>query len=90
MNKIKDQLELSIPAARHRRQTPDRNQRRRQRARFWFERMRQIVDHAQDWEPAPPPRDEQMLLADTYRQVLTQAQPTAEPACSAEERHFCE
>jgi hypothetical protein len=26
------------------------------RARWWFARMRQMVDSATDWEPAPPAR----------------------------------
>ncbi len=27
---------------------------------WWFERMRQIVDRALDWQPAPAPRPEQI------------------------------
>jgi hypothetical protein len=27
---------------------------------WWFQRMRQIVDHAFDWQPSPPPRPEQI------------------------------
>ena len=33
-----------------------------QNPRWWFERMRQMVDQALDWQPAPPPRPEQILL----------------------------
>ena len=29
---------------------------------WWFQRMRQIVDCALDWQPAPPPRAEQILF----------------------------
>ena len=38
-------------------------------SRWWFERMRQIVDRAFDWQPAPPPRPEQIWLPGTHRQV---------------------
>ena len=31
-------------------------------ARWWFERMRQLVDAAFDWQPALPPRPEQTWL----------------------------
>jgi len=31
----------------------ERRQRRQSRARYWFERMRQVVDCARDWQPAP-------------------------------------
>ena len=27
---------------------------------WWFQRMRQIVDRALDWQPAPAPRPEQI------------------------------
>lgn len=27
---------------------------------WWFQRMRQIVNSALDWQPAPPPRPEQI------------------------------
>ena len=55
------QLELSI-------QNPapcrslTRSQRRRQTAAFWFNRMRQVVERAAGWNPAPPPRPEQTWL----------------------------
>jgi hypothetical protein len=29
---------------------------------WWFRQMRQIVDRALDWQPAPPPRPEQIDL----------------------------
>jgi hypothetical protein len=40
-----------------------RRQRRLNRAQWWFARMRQIVDRATDWEPAPPPRPVQISFA---------------------------
>jgi hypothetical protein len=56
---MNNQLELSFdhllvapsPALRHRRAS---------RAQWWFDVMRQIVDRACDWEPAAPPRPEQI------------------------------
>lgn len=38
----------------------NRRQRRLSRANWWFERMRKVVDRALDWQPAPPPRPEQI------------------------------
>lgn len=37
-----------------------RQQRKQSRARWWFQRMRQIVDRATDWQPAAPPRPVQI------------------------------
>jgi hypothetical protein len=39
-----------------------RRQKRQSRANWWFERMRQVVDRAFDWQPTPPPRPEQIWL----------------------------
>ena len=38
-------------------------QRRIRVARWWFERMHQVVDQAFDWRPALPPRPEQRWLS---------------------------
>jgi hypothetical protein len=38
-------------------------------SRWWFHQMRQMVDCAFDWQPAPPPRPEQTWLPGTHRQV---------------------
>jgi hypothetical protein len=38
-------------------------------SRWWFHQMRQIVDRAFDWQPAPPPRPEQTWLSGTHRSV---------------------
>lgn len=38
----------------------NRRQRKSSRASWWFERMREAVDRAFDWQPAPPPRPEQI------------------------------
>jgi len=39
-----------------------RHQRRIARAQWWFAQMRQVVDRAWDWEPAPPARPEQVCM----------------------------
>jgi len=39
-----------------------RPQRRMSRANWWFQQMREIVDKAVDWQPAPPPRPEQIYF----------------------------
>jgi len=42
-------------------------QRRLSRAQWWFAQMRQIVDRAMDWQPAPEPRPEQIWFPGTHR-----------------------
>ncbi|MGO8676783.1 MAG: hypothetical protein ACLQVX_13045 [Limisphaerales bacterium] len=63
---INGQLELSLANARESR-PEGRRQRRMSRAMWWFERMREVVDQAIDWSPAPPPPPEQILLPDVSR-----------------------
>ena len=46
-------------------QTRSKRRHRPNDARWWFARMRQVVDRAFDWRPALPPRPEQRWL--TYR-----------------------
>jgi hypothetical protein len=36
---------------------------RRQRAQWWFARMRQVVDTAMEWRPSPTARPEQVYMA---------------------------
>jgi hypothetical protein len=56
------QLELSF-GSRSVRPTPTTTRRPSIRnPQWWFQRMRQIVDRALDWQPAPPPRPEQIDL----------------------------
>jgi hypothetical protein len=43
--------------------------RRMGRAAWWFDRMRQIVQQAIDWEAAPAPRPEQIWFPGAHRQV---------------------
>ena len=40
------------------------------RAQWWFRRMRQVVEHAIDWEPAPVPPPEQIWFADRHGRML--------------------
>lgn len=61
------QMELGFDA--HRECPPiTRRQRRLSRACWWFARMRQVVDHAMDWRPAPEARPEQTCFADAFRE----------------------
>ena len=54
------QLELSFGAVRGR-SMPTTNRRPSiHNPQWWFQRMRQIVDRALDWQPVPPPRPEQI------------------------------
>jgi len=67
---------------------------RRGRAQWWFQHMRQLVDQAMDWAPAPQPRPEQIWFTGTYRQAGSPAVPPAAPeralSRTAEERHLVE
>jgi hypothetical protein len=66
---IDTQLELSLSSPRPE-QTPRANRPpSAYTSRWWFQRMRQIVDHAFDWQPVPPPRPEQIWFPGTHRQV---------------------
>jgi hypothetical protein len=80
------QLELSFANGRGY-LSPNRRQQRQSRARWWFDRMRQTVDRALDWQPAPPPRPEQICLPAVLR--LEPASPPPEPldATPPRERH---
>jgi hypothetical protein len=57
------QMELEL-AGDHRCPRVVRREQRLNRANWWFGQMRQIVDRAFDWEPAPRFRAEQILLAE--------------------------
>jgi hypothetical protein len=58
INRI-DQMELSLAGKAVRRG----RQARRRRAQWWFARMRQVVDSAMEWRPAPPARPEQVYMS---------------------------
>ncbi len=49
---MKDQLEITFGATTQCRR-PLRSQQRRQRAQYWFSKMRHVVDSAFDWKNAP-------------------------------------
>jgi hypothetical protein len=40
----------------------NRRQRRLSRANWWFQQMREVVDKAVNWQPAPPARPEQIYF----------------------------
>jgi hypothetical protein len=42
-----------------------RRERRRHQANWWFDQMRQVVERAMDWEPAPRFQPEQTWLPET-------------------------
>jgi hypothetical protein len=77
------QLELAFAQASAARLVEARP-RRQSRARWWFERMRQIVDEACDWQPALTPRPEQTWFSNTYRT------PSAAPLAIAQQQQICE
>jgi hypothetical protein len=58
--------------------------RRQSRASWWFQRMRQLVDHACDWQPALTPRPEQIWFPNAHRTVSLLAQS------NADQRQLCE
>ncbi|HEY5915514.1 MAG TPA: hypothetical protein VJA21_33435 [Verrucomicrobiae bacterium] len=82
------QLEMSFAGGRGCLAGP-RRQRRLTRARWWFGVMRQVVDRATDWQPAPPPRPEQIWFPGSHRQVAVTREPVAE-AASPEQQQVCE
>ena len=65
-------------------------QRRVPRAQWWFQRMRQVVDRAIDWQSVPQCRPEQMWFANTYRQPQTGGQLQEKSNSEAIERQICE
>ena len=54
------QLELSFVNRRARRSATVTRRSSIHNPQWWFQRMRQIVDRALDWQPTPPPRPEQI------------------------------
>jgi hypothetical protein len=58
-----EQMELTFGGARP---CPslNRRQRRVNRAQWWFQRMRRVVDRALDWQAAPTPRPEQIWFSE--------------------------
>lgn len=69
-----------------------RRQTKSTRAQWWFRRMRQIVDRAADWRPAPPPRPVQIwfpVAAERFQGSVA-VRKTDDRARAAEERQICE
>jgi len=69
----------------------DRRQRRINRAQWWFERMRQVVDRA--FEPVRPARPEQIWFPNAHRQAGAISQPHSAARSSgpqSRERQICE
>jgi hypothetical protein len=56
-----NQLELELAAANR---PPLKQEARSNRASWWFKQMRQVVDQAFEWEPAPRFRPEQILFTE--------------------------
>ena len=65
-----------------------RREQRAKRARWWFDRMRQIVGQAIDHHPAPEPRPEQIWFTGAHRTVGEASQQTG--AVNLQEREICE
>ena len=55
-----EQMEIGFDASLPR--SSRRGVRRHQRARWWFGRMREVVNQALDWTSAPPARPQQTYL----------------------------
>ncbi len=60
------QLELGLAAANRCPRVVQRQQRMK-RADWWFSQMRQVVDRAFEWEPAPRIQPEQILFSEQMK-----------------------
>lgn len=85
---LNQQLELGFAGNRAIRLTA--RQRRMGRASWWFARMREVVEGAFEWQPAPSPRPEQICFANAFRQPALEAVDAPSVRHSAEERLICE
>jgi hypothetical protein len=85
LNMYNGQLEMSFANGRGC-QTIGGRQRRLSRAQWWFQRMRQVVERAIDWTPAPLPPPEQIWLPGAQRQPALAPAP-APASNTREERH---
>jgi hypothetical protein len=61
------QLELGLAGANRCPRSVQR-ERRLNRANWWFNQMRQVVDRAFDWEPTPRSQPEQIWLTEEREQ----------------------
>jgi hypothetical protein len=64
-------------------------QRRLSRANWWFERMRQVADHAFEWRPAPLPPPEQIWFTGAQRQIEV-ASPATPSNAVPQQQEICE
>jgi hypothetical protein len=66
--------------------------RKQSRAQWWFQRMRQIVDRATDWQSAPPPRPVQIWFEATENRINVKIGPQApaDRSNQTDERQICE
>jgi len=67
MRATNEQLELTLADNGMIDSAPEKKVERKSRAEWWFRQMRQVVDKAMDWEPAPRFRPQQMWIAGTNR-----------------------
>ena len=65
-----------------------RREQRVKRARWWFDRMRQVVEQAVDRRPAPEPHPEQIWFSGADR-VIGAASPQT-TLTGSQEREICE
>jgi hypothetical protein len=65
-------------------------QRRLNRAKWWFDRMRQVVDRAFDWTPAPEARPEQIWFSQAEPALAGAAIGGGTGNSASEERLICE
>ena len=63
MDNVKTQLELSFEASSMKLGRTEQRNGRLARARWWFDQMHAVVDHAFDWSTAPEPRPEQKWMS---------------------------
>jgi hypothetical protein len=56
------EMTLPAPAEKNNSRLPAKRE-RRQKAQWWFNQMRMVVDAAFDWKSAPPAHPEQTSLA---------------------------
>src|ERR1041385_7104468 len=73
-----EQLELGLSGAKLA-ANPAKKQTRMTRAAWWFGQMRQIVDRAIDWQPAPAARPEQEWLGLSHRRPSARTKPPGNP-----------
>jgi hypothetical protein len=65
-----------------------RREQRAKRARWWFDRMRQIVGQTIEHRPAPEPRPEQIWFTGAHRTVGETSRQAGETNLA--ERQICE